>query len=69
MTKEEYMALAMSKYEELEALKEKDSFYDYEKGLFDIMQELTREYLEEALKEMSITTDRRKKKLSPDLEK
>ena len=69
MTKEEYMALAGSRYDELEALKQHDNFYDYEKGLVDILQELGREYLMHSLNESSTSTDRRKKKLSPDLEK
>jgi hypothetical protein len=31
MTKAEYLEIAASRYEELEALKAKDNFYDYEK--------------------------------------
>jgi hypothetical protein len=31
MTKEEYLALAMARYEELEQLKTADNFYDYDK--------------------------------------
>ena len=30
MRKEEYLALTARRYEELEALEEKDNFYDYE---------------------------------------
>ena len=30
MTKEEYLAIAAGRYEEIEALKEKANFYDYE---------------------------------------
>ena len=69
MTKEEYLALAGSRYDELEALKQHDNFYDYEKGLVDILQELGREYLTQSLNESYRSNDRRKKKLLPDLEK
>ena len=31
MTKEEYLSIAASKYEELQSLKKIDTFYDYEK--------------------------------------
>jgi hypothetical protein len=68
MPQEEFKELALSRYEDLEALKAKDNFYDYEKGLAEIMQDLTREYLERSLNEMSKTKDRRKKR-SRDLEK
>ena len=69
MTKEEYLALAESRYDELEALKKHDNFYDYEKGLVEILQELGRDYLMQSLNETSKTNNRRKKKLSPDLER
>ena len=69
MTKEEYLALAASRYDELEALKKHDNFYDYEKGLVEILQELGRDYLMQSLNETSKTNDRRKKKLSPVLER
>jgi hypothetical protein len=36
MTKAEYLALAASHYDELAKLKEKDNFYDYEKGFDEI---------------------------------
>jgi hypothetical protein len=68
MPREEFNDLALSHYEELEALKAKDNFYGCEKGMTDIMQDLTREYLEKSLNETSKTKDRRKK-LSQDLEK
>ena len=45
MTKEEFQKIAMSRYEELEELKKRDNFYDYEKGLDLIMKDLTRDYL------------------------
>jgi hypothetical protein len=69
MTKEEYLSLAASRYEEIEALKEKDNFYDYEKSFDQIWQDLGRLYLEGHLNEQSSTQDRRKKKLSPNSEK
>ncbi|GHT55152.1 hypothetical protein AGMMS49982_20780 [Bacteroidia bacterium] len=67
MTKEAYLALAAEHYEELEKLKEKDSLYDFEKGLDAVCTKFGRHYLETALNETSNTKDRRKKKLSPDL--
>ena len=69
MTKSEYLSLAESRYDELELLKQHDNFYDYEKGLDRILQELGRAYLMQSLNESSATNDRRKKKLSPDLGK
>ena len=62
MTKEEYLALAMGRYEELEELKSADNFYDYEKGFDKIWQDLGRQYMESCLNETSTTEDRRKKK-------
>jgi hypothetical protein len=46
MTKEEYLALAASRYGEIESLKAKDNFYDYEKSFDQIWQDLGRLYLE-----------------------
>ena len=63
MTKEEYLALAAGRYEELESLDEKDNFYDYEKSFDQIWQDLGRQYLESKMNEQSQTRDRRKKKL------
>ncbi len=62
MTKEDYLALCARHYEELEALKAKDNFYDYEVGLERILNDLGRQYLENSLNEKSITENRRKKK-------
>jgi hypothetical protein len=62
MTREEYLSLVESRYEELEKLKEKDNFYDYEKGFDEVWQDLGRRYMESQLNDMSKTTDRRKKK-------
>jgi hypothetical protein len=69
MTKEEYLAIAASHYEEIESLKAKDNFYDYEKSFDQIWQDLGRLYLEHYLNERSSSQDRRKKKRLPDLEK
>ncbi|MDR2285961.1 MAG: hypothetical protein LBE04_00570 [Prevotellaceae bacterium] len=60
MTKAEYLAIAASRYEELEALKVKDNFYNYEKLFDQIWQDLGRLYLESSLNEKSSTKDRRK---------
>jgi hypothetical protein len=64
MTKEEYIALALGRYEELEKLKVADNFYDYEKGFAKIWQDLGRLYMESYLNETSTTSDRRKKTLT-----
>jgi hypothetical protein len=65
MTKEEYLALAMECYEELEQLKTADNFYDYGKGFDKIWQDLGRQYMESCLSETSKTQDRRKKNAHP----
>lgn len=64
MIKEKYLALAASRYEEIEALKEKNNFYDYEKSFDQLWQDLGRLYLENHLNEQSSTQDRRKKTLT-----
>jgi hypothetical protein len=61
MTKEEYLAMCATRYEELEMLKEKDSFYDYEVGLERILNDSDRQYLESVLNGKSVTENRRKK--------
>jgi hypothetical protein len=61
MTKEEYLALAMERYEELEQLKSADNFYDYGKEFDKIWQDSGRQYMESYLSETSKTQDRRKK--------
>lgn len=63
MTKEEYLAIASEKYDDLQALKKIDNFYDYEKKFEEIFNELGRTVLEKTLSETS--ADRRKKKHSP----
>jgi hypothetical protein len=60
MTEAEYLALARQKYQELQALKSKPTFYDYEKSFVDIWQDLGRQVLEKSLSE--VPKDRRKKK-------
>jgi hypothetical protein len=62
MTKEEYLSIAASKYEELQSLKKIDNFYDYEKEFEKIFIDLARAVLEENLGKPS--ADRRKKKHS-----
>ena len=51
MTKEEYLALASEKYDELQALKKNDNFYDYEKGFEKLMKDLGRTLLEKSISE------------------
>jgi len=64
MTREEYLAMAESRYEELKELEKLDNFYDYEKSFDAIWQDLGRTYLERSLGEKrSSSNDRRKKKL------
>ena len=63
MTKEEYLALASEKYDELQALKKIDNFYDYENEFEKILKELGRTIFEKSLSELPV--DRRKKKHSP----
>jgi hypothetical protein len=64
MTREAYLALAAIHYEALEKLKEKDNFYDYEKGFDEIGHDSGRQYMEFQLNETSMTLDRRKKTLT-----
>ena len=60
MSKEEYLALAEQKYQELQQLKSQPTFYDYEKSFVNIWQDLGRQVLEKSLSE--VPKDRRKKK-------
>ena len=62
MSKEEFLALAASRYEEIEKLKEHDNFYDYEKEFDRLWQDYGRTCMEQQLNEKSKTMDRRKKK-------
>lgn len=60
MSKEEYLALAEQKYNDLQHLKKEPTFYDYEKSFEQIWLELGRQVLEKNLSE--VPEDRRKKK-------
>jgi hypothetical protein len=60
MTEDEYVALARQKYQDLQQLKSKPTFYDYEKSFDEIWRELGRQVLEKSLSD--VPTDRRKKK-------
>ena len=62
MTKEEYLAIASEKYDELQALGKIDNFYDYENELEKIFKDLGRAVFEKSLSDLS--ADRRKKKHS-----
>lgn len=63
MTREEYLAIASSKYDELQALNKIDNFYDYEKEFEKIIVDLGRRVLEKTIS--SPSANRRKKKHSP----
>ena len=65
MTKEEYLALAASKWESIQALQSEETFYEYEKHFDGIMVELSRELLERSISEVP-KDRRRKKKPGPD---
>lgn len=60
MTKEEYLALASAKYDELKALENSKNFYDYEKDFDKIWRDLGRQVLQENISKVG--QDRRKKK-------
>lgn len=60
MTEDEYVALARQKYQDLQQLKSKPTFYDYEKSFDEIWQDLGRKVLEKSLSDLP--ADRRKKK-------
>jgi hypothetical protein len=60
MTKEEYLALAAQRYDELQSLNKLDNFYDYEKQFVSIWKDLGREVLEKNIGELP--RDKRKKK-------
>jgi uncharacterized membrane protein len=67
MTREEFLAIADKRYDELQALNKIDNFYDYEKDFADIMKELSKEVLEKNLSD--VPANRRKKKRLPGLGK
>jgi hypothetical protein len=66
MTKEEYLAIASEKYDELQALNKIHNFYDYEKEFEKILKDLGRSLLEKNISE--VPADRRKKKHSQNLD-
>ncbi len=61
MTREEFLAIADKRYDELQALNKIDNFYDYEKDFADIINGLGKEVLEKNLSD--VPANRRKKKL------
>ena len=61
MTREEFLALASSKYDSIRDLNKLDNFYDYEKELVDIMRDLGSSVME--LNLGKISTNPKKKKL------
>lgn len=65
MSEEEFLAIARKRYEEVNALHDEMSFYDFEKRLSEIMDEMTRELLERKIG--TVPADRRKKKHSANL--
>lgn len=65
MTKEAFIAAAVSRYEKLHDLNKIDNFYDYEKKFEQIWKDLGREVLEQNISTFS--ADRRKKKHSQNL--
>jgi uncharacterized membrane protein len=60
MTKEEFLKLAGSRYDELQALNKLDNFYDYEKEFRGIWQGLGNSVLEKNIGDLP--NDKRKKK-------
>jgi hypothetical protein len=62
MSEEEFLAIARKRYEEVKALNDGMSFYDFEKRLSEIMDEMTRDLLESKIGK--VPADRRKKKHS-----
>ena len=67
MTKEEYLAIATKRYDELSALNKIDNFYDYESEFANIIKDFGNEVLEKNLGDLP--ADKRKKKHLPNLEK
>ena len=60
MTKEEFLAVAASKYDQVSQLEQRDNFYDYEVAFERIMNQMSRELLETSLGKLP--ADHRKKK-------
>lgn len=59
LTKEQYIALAASRWPELEALDQEKDFYEYERKFEEIMLDLSRAVLESKISNPG--DDRRKK--------
>lgn len=52
MTQAEFVALAAARYEQLQALNQLDSFYDYEKNFDQLWTSLGRDVLEKNLSDL-----------------
>ena len=60
ISEEKFLALAKAKYAQINGLESSASLLDYERGLWELMRELSRQVMEEQLGDDS--KDRRKKK-------
>lgn len=60
LTEDEFIALARSKYQQINDLQHETSFFDYEQKFGQIMQELNRQVLEKSISD--VPNERRKKK-------
>lgn len=60
LTEEEFIALARSKYQQINDLQHEKSFFNYEQRFSEIMQELSRQTLEKSISD--VPNERRKKK-------
>ena len=60
MTKEEYIAICLSKWEEMKALDSCDNLYDLEKELHEVCDRIGRDLLEKQVGDVPV--NRRKKK-------
>jgi len=63
MTKEEYLAIAAKRYDQLQTLNRINNFYDYESEFVNIMKDLGKEVLEKNLSDLP--ADKRKKNTYP----
>ena len=63
MTQAEFVALAAARYEQLQALNQLDSFYDYEKNFDQLWTSLGRDVLEKNLGDLP--NDPQKKPCAP----
>lgn len=66
MTEAEFIEIARKRYQQIESLSEKESFYEYEKAFELIMLEMSGEILEKSLGELPKDT-RKKKGYKPGL--